>query len=102
MKDKKFDIIYCPNCGAEYLPAEIYLPNELLGKPSYITKDFEGKLIEFTGSSMNTREIYICDKCDTKFRVTARFNFKSEAIDKESFNKDHETKIPKKFNLFED
>jgi DNA-directed RNA polymerase subunit RPC12/RpoP len=102
MNNKRFDIIYCPECGMEYLPAEIYLPNELLGKPYHIIKDFKGSILDFTGNSMNMKESYICDKCGSKFRVTARVNFKSEIIDKESFDKEYITKIPSKIRLFED
>lgn len=32
-QDKKLELIICPKCGREYLPAEIYYPNEFLGKP---------------------------------------------------------------------
>ena len=98
---KKYNVIYCPNCGAEYLPAEIYLPNEFLGKPSHIEKNFEGKIIDFCDNTMNLCETYICDKCDTKFKISARVNFKTEAMPNESFNKDYVTEIPKKITLNE-
>ena len=102
MSNKKFDIIYCPECGMEYLPAEIYLPNELLGKPYNIMKDYLGKIIEYFGKSMDLKETYTCDRCNTKFKVSAKVSFKSETLEKESFNKDYETKIPTKLSLFED
>ena len=39
MKDNKSNIIICPNCGAEYLPAEIFLPDSFLGKHKTINKN---------------------------------------------------------------
>ena len=35
---EKLNIIICPNCGAEYLPAEIFLPDSFLGRPGVVDK----------------------------------------------------------------
>ena len=75
MKPKQQRIIKCPYCDYEYLPAEIYMPNEFLGKPKNIVKDYAGKIIGFEGNTMNDREIYKCDKCDKTFEVVATTNF---------------------------
>ena len=75
MKPKQQRIIRCPQCGCEYLPAEIYLPNEFLGKPKRIVKDYLGKILGFDGETMNDKETYKCDKCDTTFEVIATTNF---------------------------
>ena len=48
MKQKPI-IITCPNCGAEYLPAEVYIPDSFLGKPKTVDKDSSGKIIYFSG-----------------------------------------------------
>lgn len=36
----KYQVIRCPQCGAEYLPGEIYLPKYFLGQPKNVSKDF--------------------------------------------------------------
>lgn len=69
-----FTVIKCPNCGTEYLPAEIYVPNAFFGKPSNIAKH-NGKVVSFYGDSMDLRESYTCDTCDTKFTVRASVLF---------------------------
>ena len=55
--------IKCPDCGAEYLPAEIFYPDEFFGKPNSIEKDVYGKLLFFNGNDMNLTETYRCDYC---------------------------------------
>lgn len=75
-------IIKCPHCGAEYLPAEIYYPDEFLGKPSDINKVHNtGKLDYYSGKSMNPHEEYVCDYCGTRFYVEAIVSFKT-SVDK--------------------
>jgi DNA-directed RNA polymerase subunit RPC12/RpoP len=80
MKPKQLRIIKCPTCGYEYLPAEIYLPNEFLGKPKTIMKDISGKIIGFDGIKMNDTETYKCDNCDTMFEVVSTTYFNSKPI----------------------
>ena len=43
--NKKIITIECPYCGAEYLPAEIIVPNSFFGKPTNIERDFNHKII---------------------------------------------------------
>lgn len=93
MKTKREKVIKCPHCGCEYLPAEIYLPNELLGRPKNIDKEhMTGRIMEYMGSSMNLKETYMCDRCDTLFKVTANINFNTQKIEdakyKTSFKKE--------------
>ena len=82
MKPKQLRIIKCPTCGQEYLPAEIYLPNEFLGKPKNIMKDINGKILGFDGIKMNDTESYKCDRCDTMFEVVSTTYFNSKPIGK--------------------
>lgn len=77
MKPKQLRVIKCPTCGYEYLPAEIYMPNEFLGKPKNIMRDASGKIIGFDGTKMNDTETYRCDHCDTHFEVVSTTNFVS-------------------------
>lgn len=67
--------IICPECGAEYLPAEIFYPKEFFGNPHSITKDRSGKIQFFSGINMNLSETYICDYCKTKLNVTTNIDF---------------------------
>ena len=53
--DNKNLVIKCPKCGYEYLPAEIFFPDVLLGEPSNIIRDEEGKVEFFEGNSMNLK-----------------------------------------------
>ena len=58
MKPKQLRVIKCPTCGYEYLPAEIYMPNDFLGKPNNLMRDEHGKIIGFNGIKMNDTETY--------------------------------------------
>ena len=87
--NRKEKTIKCPQCGYEYLPAEIYMPNSFLGKPKDINKEhMTGKVLEYMGNSMNLVETYICDNCDTEFKVTANINFNTQKLS-ESKHKTH-------------
>ncbi len=86
MKPKQLRVIKCPTCGYEYLPAEIYLPNEFLGKPKAIMKTISGKIIGFDGIKMNDTETYKCDNCDTLFEVVSTTYFTSKPIGQSSEN----------------
>lgn len=84
--------IICPHCGAEYLPAEIYYPNEFLGKPTDIEKT-NGKIESYLGKSMNPKETFVCDSCFNKFEVTAKISFKTQPIDKYDMSKAYVTPL---------
>ena len=51
MKTRKFEIIECPKCGYEYLPAEIFVPKYYFGTPENIERDEHGKIINYEGVS---------------------------------------------------
>lgn len=87
MKKKIGFIITCPNCGAEYLPGEIFLPKVFVGEPTNIDKDANGKIFSFTGTNMNTFESYTCDYCGTLFKVRATINITSRVDVKHDFSK---------------
>lgn len=77
--------IKCPHCGYEYLPAEIYFPDNFLGKPEHIIKDENGKILGFDGEDMNTSEVYTCDNCGKVFTIDGVITFKADVI-KDIFN----------------
>lgn len=89
---KVYTVIKCPNCGAEYLPAEIYSPNYFLGKPSNIAKH-NGKIVSFYGETMDLKETYTCDDCDTKFTVRASVLFNTSI--EEDFEQDYRVNFAK-------
>ena len=93
---EKLDIITCPCCGAEYLPAEIFLPNSFLGKPKIIDKDSSGKLIYYNGSNMNLVEYYTCDYCNKTFRVDAKIQFNTTFNSNVDFDEEYSTPLKKK------
>lgn len=94
--DKKLTYITCPHCGREYLPAEIFYPNEFFGRPQDVERLNNGKIENFCGKTMNTEEEYICDGCLTKFKVMAKVTFTTKEISKYDMSKAYVT------NLFEE
>lgn len=88
MKTKRFEIITCPFCDREYLPAEIFVPSGFFGKPVSIEKEYTGKIIEYSGDAMDLKESYICDKCNTKFNVNAKIQFFTTPSDSSNFNEE--------------
>lgn len=93
MKPKQLRIIKCPNCGTEYLPAEIYYPNVFLGKPLNIVRSVDGKILGFDGNSMNDTETYKCDNCNSLFEVVSTTNFTSKLV--EGTSEEYVTKLNK-------
>ena len=83
---EKVDVIVCPICGRQYVPAEIYYPNSFLGKPAQIDRNEKGEIEFFNGKSMDLTETYVCDKCSTRFKVTASINFTVEKISDNTFS----------------
>lgn len=100
---KRLVTIECPVCNTSYLPAEIFLPNSFLGKPYDIEKTSTGKIDMFDGTTMDTYEEYVCDKCHKKFKVFANVSFKTEEINSnKTFNTIYSTPLhSKKISLFE-
>ena len=76
-KEEKRLIIKCPHCGQEYLPAEIFIPSEFMGKPEGIIKEDKGNIEFYSGNNMNLDEEYICDKCGKKFFIQTDISFKT-------------------------
>lgn len=88
MTAKKFEIIKCPRCDYEYLPSEIFVPKNFFGLPTSIERDFSGRIMEFSGNSLDLEETYTCDNCNTTFHIGTKISFntcleKVENIDEE-------------------
>ena len=94
MKEKKQNYIKCPNCGREYLPVEIYIPDAFFGNPNDIEREYgTGKIIHYMGQNMDLVEHYTCDYCNTPFKVVAKVQFSSYVEDKYDFDKDYSVKL---------
>ena len=96
MKIRKFEIIECPKCGYEYLPAEIFVPKFYFGIPENIERDEKGKLVSYEGTSVDLFEKYKCDNCNTEFRVVSKLQLTTELSFPGSFNdEEYVTKFDK-------
>lgn len=82
-------IIVCPICGQQYHPAEIFLPNYFLGKPTDIVKNTSGKIDFHFGQDMDPDETYICDNCGAHLKIHANISF-NVAVD-ENKSEEHVT-----------
>ena len=65
------DRIVCPNCGAEYLPQEIFILTPFNEK--HVHKDADGKLL--FDPTYDTYESYKCDYCNKTFQATMAMAF---------------------------
>lgn len=90
MEKEKLVTIKCPHCGWEYLPCEIFYPDDMLGKVSDVMRDDNGKVLFFNGESLNLKEEFVCDNCGTTFTVEGIINFKTKEV-KDSFEDDWTT-----------
>lgn len=78
--DNKTPIIRCPKCGYEYLPAEILLPQYILGQPDDIVRDESGKIKKYTGADFSLDEDFTCVCCGCNFKVEGTANFVTKEI----------------------
>ena len=93
MKVRKFEIIECPKCKYEYLPAEIFVPKYYFGVPTNIQRDESGKLTSYDGTSVDLFEKYTCDNCDTEFRIVSKLQLTTELEFPGCFDEIYETVI---------
>ena len=99
MNTKRNELIICPKCHREYLPAEIFIPKYFFGKPIDIIRDVYGEILEFSGSGMDLNESYTCDTCNTTFNVTAKISFQIETDPVGNIDEEYTSKL-KKVELF--
>ena len=93
MTPKKLEVIKCPHCDREYLPAEIFVPKAVFGTPKDVERDYSGKIINYFGTPMEAKESYICDGCNTKFEVTVKLSFYVLQNKLGNFDEEYTTKI---------
>lgn len=75
----------CPSCGYEYLPAEVFIPDSLLGKPKDIERSIEGKILLHDGYDQEPEETFTCEHCGKPFRVVAHMSFETFYDSKRDF-----------------
>lgn len=68
MRPFKDPMVKCPKCGFNYLPAEVYYPDKLLGHPTNIVRSDKGEVISYGGSSMDLTEYFQCEHCGANFK----------------------------------
>lgn len=94
--------IYCPKCGCEYLPCEIFIGKYVINNCKDIVKDEEGKILSYSGNSLDLKESYICDKCNNNFLVNLKIEFSTKINPKYDFDTDYCSDIEyKQISLFE-
>ncbi len=89
MKPRKFELIECPKCGREYLPAEIFVPRAFFGKPEDIVRDVYGRILDYEGTSVDLQETYTCDKCNSTFTIKSKMHFDTETTRLDNFDEDY-------------
>ncbi len=86
MEKKNWVEIKCPHCGATYVPAEIFMPGDFLGKPDSLVKDALGKILYCDyeeGEEPLATESFICDHCGKPFVVEPVISYKVRKEDEE-------------------
>lgn len=91
--ENKPNYIICPKCGAEYLPAEVFYPDEILGSPENIIKDKKGKIEFFIGESIDLTEEFACYTCNCKFTVEGTVKFVTKESSRSKFDEDYKTTV---------
>lgn len=86
------NIIKCPYCNYEYVPSEIYMPNEFLGKPKNVYRDVDGR-IEKADDEQHLEETFCCESCNKTFKVSAKIEYESEKVDELDFDTDFEDSL---------
>lgn len=96
MRPKKLELITCPKCGCEYFPAEIFIPQSIIGTVKNIKRDQNNKIISYEGVPFDNIETFECNVCNCTFKAIARMSYTSEYRDELSFNEDYVTPIVKR------
>nr|DAD78142.1 MAG TPA: RimK-related lysine biosynthesis protein, Probable-dependent amine/thiol ligase family Amino-group [Siphoviridae sp. ctrgt10] len=100
--EQDFVVIKCPKCGYEYLPAELFIPNAVFGKPSDIERTADGRILSFDGTAPDANETYICERCGTPLRLHVEMGFRATVDNKKDFTEDYTSVLrPKKAVLWE-
>lgn len=97
----KLDVISCPKCGKQYLPAEIFIPNCVFGKPDLILRNTENEIVDMTGITPDKDETYCCDNCNTTFRISLKMKFTATIDDSIDFSDEYADSMKSRFSVKE-
>lgn len=86
-------LIRCPHCGAEYLPSEIFFPDDFLPAPDDVVRDGAGRIVACSQSALNVSEEYECDYCGRVFEAIAEVAFGSRACEIHDFGRDYSSPL---------
>lgn len=78
--------IKCPHCGYEYVPAEIFMPGELIGKTKNVIRDPLGKILYVDYQEDEEPCLtasYTCDGCGRDFLIDAKLLVESREEEEE-------------------
>ncbi len=93
MEDKNnYIIIKCPKCGYEYLAAEIFYPNDLLGHPGDILRDDDGKILMVSYNDEGEpclEEEWECEHCGHTFTAKLKIKADTEYDSRLDFSDDY-------------
>jgi DNA-directed RNA polymerase subunit M/transcription elongation factor TFIIS len=81
-------LIKCPNCGAEYLPEEIFYPNSVFNKNIEVVRDEKGKIVYKNGNSFCLTEEFECENCGCNFSIESKVSFITKALKKDNFDEE--------------
>ena len=95
-EERDFQTIKCPKCGIEYLPGEIFIGNSFIGRPTDISRSFEGKILYFDGKTMDTDETFICEHCGAPLKIHADVTFKVSVDNKRDFSDEYTSQLKSK------
>lgn len=79
-------VIKCPHCGYEYLPCEIFYPDNVLGKSDNVIRDPLGKIIYEDykeDCEPLAEETFICENCNKPFIAEVELKVKTRAQEEE-------------------
>lgn len=85
---KLHHIIKCPNCGAEYLPEEIFYPNSVFNKNLQVVRDEEGKIVFVNEDYFCLEEEFECEQCNCNFIIKSKINFQTDLVKEEEFEEE--------------
>lgn len=86
LKDKKWQTIKCPHCGREYSPGEIFMPEDLTGRPRTVVRDPDGEIlcVEWEdGGEPVLSQTFVCDGCGRPFAAEAAVSYSAKPLPEE-------------------
>lgn len=86
VKKTIFGAVECPHCGYQLHPSEVFMPDDLAGKPKLIVRDPLGKLLyaEYEDDSEPClTQDFECPHCGRGFRAKAKVEFSAEPLPEE-------------------